>query len=150
MDYSFNAWLNYKYDKKLYRYNVIDYLYQITLNNLNIMSLTLKDEEYFFKDFIHFIYYHSKKENYRNKNETKLFKVTNDTNRELFDYNYQDPIIKLITEINEYLEMYGFYDIFNSKNKESNFMELIYKNINFNVEDYTSESDCSEDEYILD
>tara|TARA_Y200000002_G_scaffold350334_1_gene327611 strand:+ start:382 stop:813 length:432 start_codon:yes stop_codon:yes gene_type:complete len=143
MDYSFNTWLSYKYDKKLYRYDVIDNLYRITLNNLEDMGLTLNDEEYFFTQFVKFIYHHS-------NNKTELFIAKVDINRDFFDTNFQDQFISLISQLDDYLQMYGFYDIYNSKNKELNLIELIYQNIQFNIDDESSESEFSEEEYIID
>tara|TARA_B110000261_G_scaffold153400_1_gene183940 strand:+ start:384 stop:839 length:456 start_codon:yes stop_codon:yes gene_type:complete len=144
MDYNFQIWLKHKYDKQLYRYHIIDNLYQMTLDGINNLGLQLKDEEYFFHRFIKFIYYHSKVYNGENSTEYSNLIISKiDETREEFDSLFEMEIINIANRLKEYLE-YNAFDLFNSKCKNPNFVELIYNNVIFSLSEDLSDSETSE------
>lgn len=129
-------WLNKKIDKNLYTYNILDIMYNITLKRLDYLGLNLNDEEYFFKDFVYFMYLYSRYDN-------DLIKVKMDEEREYFDINYETNIYELSIELEDYVKKNAF-DIFNKKNCRYNFLELIYKHINIKMPDETSDNEESD------
>ena len=137
MDYSFHIWVNYKYDKNLYRYNIIDKMYQMTLDKLKDLRLELNDEEYFFKQFVYFIYLNSTKKTYRGITILDIEK------KNTFDDLFMKDLIKLYNDMREYITDNAFNLLNNIENK--NFIYLIFKNVEFNI-DNQSDSDNSDNE----
>ena len=137
MDYSFHIWLNHKYDKNLYRYHIIDNMYQMTLDKLKDLGLELNDEEYFFKQFVYFIYLNSTKKKYRG------IKILDIELKYEFDKLFINDLIKLYNNLQEYMTNNAFNLLNNIENK--NFIYLIFKNVEFNI-DNQSDSDNSDNE----
>ena len=137
MDYSFHIWLNHKYDKKLYRYRIIDNMYQMTLDKLKDLGLELNDEEYFFKQFVYFIYLNSTKKKYRG------IKILDIELKYEFDKLFIIDLIKLCNNLQSYMTDNAFNLLHNIENK--NFIDLIFKNVEFNI-DNLSDSDNSDNE----
>ena len=137
MDYSFHIWLNHKYDKNLYRYHIIDIMYQKTLDKLKDLGLELNDEEYFFKQFVYFIYINSTKKTYR-----KII-ILDIELKNKFDYLFMKDFIILYNNLQEYIKDNAFNLLNNIENK--NFIYLIFKNVEFNI-DNLSDSDNSDNE----
>ena len=142
MDYNFQIWINHKYDKNLYRYNILDILYDRTLNYLNSLGLYVKDSEYFDKNFLYFVYYHSKR-------NTKLYITKIDDRKKAFDFKFEQELINLCLQLHNYLSSNGFYELLNSQHFIPNFIELIYNNVEFSLEEDLSDTDQSEEEYFL-
>lgn len=142
MDYNFQIWINHKYDKNLYRYNILDILYDRTLNYLNSLGLRVKDSDYFDKNFLYFVYYHSKR-------NTKLYITKTDDRKEAFDFQFEQELLNLCQELQDYLGSNGFYELLNSQHFIPNFIELIYNNVEFSLEEDLSDTDQSEEEYFL-
>lgn len=152
MEYNLQIWLKHKYDKKLYRYHIIDNLYQMTLNAINNLGLQLREEECFFYRFIKFIYYHSKA-------NSKEYSIANsransralsnleipelDETRTEFNSLFEMEIVNISNRLQEYLENNAF-DFFNSKYKNPNFVELIYNNVLFNLSDDLTDPETSD------
>ena len=139
MDYSFHIWLNHKYDKNLYRYNIIDKMYQMTLDKLKDLRLELNDEEYFFKQFVYFIYLNSTKKTYRGINILDIEK------KNTFDDLFIKDLINLYNDMREYITDNAFNLLNNIKNKK--FIDIIFKNVEFNIDNIT-DSDNEENEDI--
>ena len=143
MDYNFQVWINHKYDKNLYRYNILDILYDKTLNHLNSIGLNIRDLDNFDKNFLHFVYYHS-------NCDTKLFINKLDDRKIEFEFHFEEEMLNLCQELQEYLSSNGFYELLKSPYFIPNFIELIYNNVEFSLEEDLSDSDNSDDEYIID
>ena len=140
MDYSFHIWLNHKYDKNLYRYNIIDKMYQMTLDKLKDLGLELNDEEYFFKQFVYFIYLNSTKKTYRGINILDIEK------KNTFDDLFIKDLINLYNDIQEYITDNAFNLLNNIENKK--FIDIIFKNVEFNIDNITdSDNEVNEDIY---
>ena len=140
MDYSFHIWLNHKYDKKLYRYHIIDKMYQMTLDKLKNLRLELNDEEYFFKQFVYFIYLNSTKKTYRGINILDIEK------KNTFDDLFIKDLIKLYNDMREYITDNAFNLLNNIENKK--FIDIIFKNVEFNIDNITdSDNEVNEDIY---
>jgi hypothetical protein len=140
MDYSFHIWLNHKYDKNLYRYNIIDKMYQMTLDKLKDLGLELNDEEYFFKQFVYFIYLNSTKKTYRGINILDIEK------KNTFDDLFIKDLIKLYNNLQEYITDNAFNLLNNIENKK--FIDIIFKNVEFNIDNqYDSDNEVNEDIY---
>lgn len=137
MDYSFHIWLNHKYDKNLYRYHIIDNMYQMTLDKLKDLGLELNDEEYFFKQFVYFIYLNSTKKKYRG------ITILDIELKYEFDKLFINDLIKLYNNLQAYITDNAFNLLHNIENK--NFIDLIFKNVEFNI-DNLSDSDNSDNE----
>ena len=137
MDYNFNIWINHKYDKNLYRFHIIDNMYQITLDKLKDLGLDLNDEEYFFKQFVYFIYLNSTKKKYRGITILDIEK------KNTFDDLFINDLIKLYNNLQSYMTNNAFNLLNNIENK--NFIYLIFKNVEFNI-DNQSDSDNSDNE----
>jgi len=137
MDYNFNIWINHKYDKNLYRFHIIDNMYQMTLDKLKDLGLELNDEEYFFKQFVYFIYLNSTKKKYRG------IKILDIELKYEFDKLFINDLIKLYNNLQEYMTNNAFNLLNNIENK--NFIYLIFKNVEFNI-DNQSDSDNSDNE----
>ncbi len=140
MDYSFHIWVNYKYDKKLYRYHIIDKMYQMTLDKLKDLKLELNDEEYFFKQFVYFIYLNSTKKTYRGINILDIEK------KYTFDDLFIKDLINLYNDMLEYITDNAFNLLNNIENKK--FIDIIFKNVEFNIDNqYDSDNEVNEDIY---
>ena len=140
MDYSFHIWLNHKYDKNLYRYHIIDKMYQMTLDKLKGLRLELNDEEYFFKQFVYFIYLNSTKKTYRGINILDIEK------KNTFDDLFIKDLIKLYNDMREYITDNAFNLLNNIENKK--FIDIIFKNVEFNIDNITdSDNEVNEDIY---
>ena len=139
MDYSFHIWVNYKYDKNLYRYNIIDKMYQMTLDKLKDLRLELNDEEYFFKQFVYFIYLNSTKKTYRGITILDIEK------KNTFDDLFMKDLIKLYNDMREYITDNAFNLLNNIENKK--FIDIIFKNVEFNI-DNINDSDNEDNEDI--
>jgi len=137
MDYNFNIWINHKYDKNLYRFHIIDNMYQMTLDKLKDLGLDLNDEEYFFKQFVYFIYLNSTKKKYRGITILDIEK------KNTFDDLFINDLIKLYNNLQSYMTNNAFNLLNNIENK--NFIYLIFKNVEFNI-DNQSDSDNSDNE----
>ena len=143
MDYTFQVWINHKYDKNLYRYNVLGILYDKTLNYLNSIGLNITDLDYFDRNFLNFVYYHS------NCN-TQLCLNKSDDRKIEFEFQFEEKMLNLCQELQEYLSSNGFYELLKSPHFIPNFIELIYNNVEFSLEEDLSDSDNSDEEYIID
>ena len=59
-------------------------------------------------------------------------------------------MLNLCQELKEYLSSNGFYELLKSPHFIPNFIELIYNNVEFSLEEDLSDSDNSDEEYIID
>ena len=142
MDYSFHIWLNHKYDKKLYRYRIIDNMYQMTLDKLKDLGLELNDEEYFFKKFVYFIYLNSTKKKYRG------IKILDIELKYEFDKLFINDLIKLYNNLQEYITDNAFNLLNNIENKK--FTDLIFKNVEFNIDNLSDSDNSDNEDYYFD
>ena len=132
-NYEFQIWINYEYDKNLYRHNIISYLYDVTIKNIEDLGIKIVEKNIFLKEFTNFIYYHSCK-------KCKLIIPYFDDTRKNFNDLYENNIIDLISNLKKYLDANAF-DLLKSKVTEPNFLELIYNNIYFELDDISEEDD---------
>ena len=142
MDYSFHIWLNHKYDKKLYRYHIIDNMYQMTLDKLKDLGLELNDEEYFFKQFVYFIYLNSTKKKYRG------ITILDIELKYEFDKLFINYLIKLYNNLQEYITDNAFNLLNNIENKK--FTDLIFKNVEFNIDNLSDSDNSDNEDYYFD
>ena len=140
---NFTLWINKKYDKNLYTYNILDIMYNIIMDKIDCLGIKIINEDDFSNDFLHFMYLHT-----NNKN-VNLIKVILDEEREYFNTLYETDIYDLGIELETYARNNAF-DIFNSKNCISNFVELLYKNIDIKIPEEISDNEESDvEDFIL-
>ena len=128
----FQIWLKYKYDKNLYTYHIVDILYDMTLHKLNNLGLKLKDEEYFFQQFVYFIYCHS-------NTDYRLIRVKLDEVREVQlelekeQRRLEDEILTMVAKRDSMIEAYQRQKILlvddNKKLEKENEIQLIAQRI---------------------
>jgi len=109
----------------------------MTLDKLKDLGLELNDEEYFFKQFVYFIYLNSTKKKYRG------IKILDIELKYEFDKLFINDLIKLCNNLQAYITDNAFNLLHNIENK--NFIDLIFKNVEFNI-DNISDSDNSDNE----
>ena len=142
MDYNFNIWINHKYDKNLYRFHIIDNMYQMTLDKLKDLGLDLNDEEYFFKQFVYFIYLNSTKKKYRG------ITILDIELKYEFDKLFIIDLIKLYNNLQSYITDNAFNLLHNIENK--NFTDLIFKNVEFNIDNLSDSDNSDNEDYYFD
>jgi len=143
MNYEFQIWINHQYDENLFQYQILKYMFDITLSNINNLGLDICNEEEFFNNFISFMYYHTNK-------KCKLMIPKIDERRNKFNDLYENNINDIACQIEDYLDSNAI-KIFNDKNKKQNFVELVYNNLVFNLQDDLSEDEddiVDESEYL--
>ena len=143
MNYDFQIWINHQYDENLFQYQIIDYIFNMTISRIIDLGLDICNEEDFFNEFVSFMYYHTNK-------KCKLIIPKIDERREKFNDLYENDINDIACKIEDYLD-FNAIKIFNDKNKKQNFVELVYNNLVFNLQDDLSEDEddiVDESEYL--
>ena len=139
MNYDFQIWLNKRLDKNLYTKRTIDYQYENTLKTLDNLGLKIIDEDRFFKDFVLFVYYNSQ------NHKRKIKKEILSERREYFDFNFQNNLMNLYYLLEEDCSIMGV-SIFN-QGKISEFIDLIFNNIVYEIDEDLSEEEYSDEEF---
>lgn len=139
MNYDFQIWLNKRLDKNLSTKRIIDYQYENTLKTLDNLGLNILDEEKFFREFVLFVYYNSQ------NHKRKIKKEILSERREDFDFNFQNNLMNLYYLLEEDCSIMGV-SIFN-QGKISEFIDLIFNNIVYEIEEDLSEDEYSEEEF---
>jgi len=139
MNYDFQIWLNKRLDKNLYNKRTIDYQYENTLKTLDNLGLKIIDEDRFFKDFVLFVYYNSQ------NHKRKIKKEILSERREYFDFNFQNNLMNLYYLLEEDCSIMGV-SIFN-QGKISEFIDLIFNNIVYEIDEDLSEEEYSDEEF---
>ena len=139
MNYDFQIWLNKRLDKNLSTKRIIDYQYENTLKTLDNLGLSILEEEKFFKDFVLFVYYNSQ------NHKKKIKKEILSERREDFDFNFQNNLMNLYYLLEEDCSIMGV-SIFN-QGKISEFIDVIFNNIVYEIEEDLSEDEYSEEEF---
>ena len=139
MNYDFQIWLNKRLDKNLYTKRTIDYQYENTLKTLDNLGLKIIDEDRFFKDFVLFVYYNSQ------NHKRKIKKEILSERREHFDFNFQNNLMNLYYLLEEDCSIMGV-SIFN-QGKISEFIDLIFNNIVYEIDEDLSEEEYSDEEF---
>lgn len=139
MNYDFQIWLNKRLDKNLSTKRIIDYQYENTLKTLDNLGLNIIEEDKFFKEFVLFVYYNSQ------NHKRKIKKEILSERREDFDFNFQNNLMNLYYLLEEDCSIMGVR-IFN-QGKISEFIDLIFNNIVYEIEEDLSEDEYSEEEF---
>ena len=139
MNYDFQIWLNKRFDNNLSTKKIIDYQYENTLKTLDNLGLTLIEEETFFKDFVLFVYYNSQ------NRKRKIKKEVLTERRDEFEFNFMNDLINLYYLLEEDCSSIGV-KIFN-QGRISEFIDLIFNNIGYEIEEDLSEEEYSEEEF---
>ena len=143
MNYDFQIWLNKRFDKNLTTKKMIDYQYESTIKILNNIGLNILDEERFFKEFVLFVYYNSQcSQDYKKK---KIKKEIYTERLEEFEFNFQNYLMNLYYFLEEYCMSIGV-KIFN-QGKISDFINLIFSNVEFEIPEDLSEEENSDEEF---
>ena len=142
MNYDFQIWLNKRFDKNLTTKRIIDNQYENTLKSLDNLGLNIFDEERFFREFVLFVYYNSQdSQDYKKK----IKKVMLTERRDEFEFNFQNNLINLYYLIEEECSSIGL-KIFN-QGKISDFIDLVFNNVEFELNEDLSEDEYSEEEF---
>ena len=139
MNYDFQIWLNKRFDNNLSTKKIIDYQYENTLKTLDNLGLTIMEEETFFKDFVLFVYYNSQ------NRKRKIKKEVLTERRDEFEFNFMNDLINLYYLLEEDCSSIGV-KIFN-QGRISEFIDLIFNNIGYEIEEDLSEEEYSEEEF---
>lgn len=139
MNYDFQIWLNKRFDNNLSTKKIIDYQYENTLKTLDNLGLTIMEEEIFFKDFVLFVYYNSQ------NRKRKIKKEVLTERRDEFEFNFMNDLINLYYLLEEDCSSIGV-KIFN-QGRISEFIDLIFNNIGYEIEEDLSEEEYSEEEF---
>ena len=139
MNYDFQIWLNKRFDKNLSTKKIIDNQYENTLKTLDNLGLSILEEEKFFKDFVLFVYYNSQNRKRKIKKEV----LTERSNE--FEFNFMNDLINLYYLLEEDCSSIGI-KIFN-QGRISEFIDLIFNNIGYELEEDLSEEEYSEEEF---
>mgnify|MGYP001480980256 CR=1 FL=1 len=139
MNYDFQIWLNKRFDKNLSTKKIIDYQYENTLKTIDNLGLSILEEEKFFRDFVFFVYYNSQ------NNRKKIKKEVFTERREEFEFNFMNDLMNLYYLLEEDCSSMGI-KIFN-QGKISEFIDLIFNNIVYEIEEDLSEEEYSEEEF---
>jgi hypothetical protein len=139
MNYDFQNWLNKRFDKNLTIKKIIDYQYENTLKTLDNLGLNIFDEESFFREFVLFVYSNSQ------KSKKQIQKQILTERRDEFEFNFQNDLINLYYHIEEDCLRTGV-KIFN-QGQISDFIDLIFSNVEFELDEDLSEEEYSENEF---
>jgi hypothetical protein len=147
-------WLSHKYDKNLYRHQIIEKFYDDLLKLLNYLELDLKvSDKQFYLDFINFFYRNTKYE-YEYKYNNSLIYIKNKEiceNYNVFVDKFNVDILNLFHDIKNEIDFNGL-DLLrlNNINELDEFIDLIFKNVIFHsiIEDLEEEDD--NDDYYYD
>ena len=139
MNYDFQIWLNKRFDKNLSTKKIIDYQYENTLKTIDNLGLSILEEEKFFRDFVFFVYYNSQ------NNRRKIKKEVLTERREEFEFNFMNDLMNLYYLLEEDCSSMGV-KIFN-QGKISEFIDLIFNNIGYEIDEDLSEEEYSEEEF---
>ena len=140
MNYDFQIWLNKRFDKNLSTKKIIDYQYENTLKTIDNLGLSILEEEKFFRDFVFFVYYNSQ------NNRRKIKKEVLTERREEFEFNFMNDLMNLYYLLEEDCSSMGVR-IFN-QGKISEFIDLIFNNIGYEIDEDLSEEEYSEEEFF--
>ena len=140
MNYDFQIWLNKRFDKNLSTKKIIDYQYENTLKTIDNLGLSILEEEKFFEDFVFFVYYNSQ------NCKRKIKKEVLTERREEFEFNFMNDLMNLYYLLEEDCSSMGIR-IFN-QGKISEFIDLIFNNIGYEIDEDLSEEEYSEEEFF--
>ena len=140
MNYDFQIWLNKRFDKNLSTKKIIDYQYENTLKTIDNLGLSILEEEKFFEDFVLFVYYNSQ------NRKRKIKKEVLTERREEFEFNFMNDLINLYYLLEEDCSSMGIR-IFN-QGRISEFIDLIFNNIGYEIDEDLSEEEYSEEEFF--